>query len=87
MIYALDSNSSKVHILEAVKTEVYYCQKCNDRVVPHQGRKMPWHFVYKSDPNCIVTTGRSKGCIFDISNIQNKACKSIDICERNCHIK
>ena len=37
---------------QAVKGEEYRCPGCGDRVVPHQGQIVAWHFAHRSNASC-----------------------------------
>lgn len=48
--YALSQDGKPVHISEADKSSFYRClnSNCSQRMIPHQGKKLAWHFAHKS---------------------------------------
>ena len=52
MFIALDKQGNRVHADDAVKTDVYFCQKCSKEVKPKQGKERKWHFAHVIDEGC-----------------------------------
>ncbi len=88
MIYALrDSDGLRIHILDANREENFSCKNCNDRLVPNQGIVKPWYFSHAENSDCIIGEMRGKGCIFQLSDNQNRECKAKEECEQECPFK
>ena len=54
MIYAISQANTRTHILDALKEDIYHCEHCQDRVIPHQGNVKPWHYVHREYSMCIM---------------------------------
>jgi len=52
MFIALDKQGNRVHADDAVKSEVYFCQKCGKEVEVKQGKERKWHFAHKVTEDC-----------------------------------
>lgn len=52
MFIALDKQGNRVYAEDAVKSEVYHCQKCGKEVKPRQGKINRWHYAHIIDEEC-----------------------------------
>lgn len=86
MIYALrirHGENERIHILNAIKGKIYFCEHCRDRLIPHQGEIMPWHFKHKENPTCTIGERSGRGCIINTNN-NNGYCGGSIECEHEC---
>ena len=81
MINAKDPSGTPVHILHAQKASAggdrYTCEHCDDRVIPVQGRSMPWHFRHRKRAGLIgKETPALHGCLKPLNGVDVRLCVS-----------
>ena len=82
MIYAINTKDQKeTHILDAKEGIRYHCLKCRDKLIPRQGKEMPWHFCHDENNQCILKEDANFGCIFSfLKTTPNRECKATERC-------
>lgn len=87
MIYAINQDGKKVHILNAWKEERYSCEHCDDQVIPMLGMTKPRYFRHTTRKDCIGIRQHVRiGCI-QFLNMQQGKCLSVNECQEECKFK
>lgn len=57
MYIALNSEKQRIHIVDALENDKYYCPICNEEVIKRKGIINAHHFAHKSNSQCLEKDG------------------------------